>query len=103
MIVTIAQFSLSQSLSSEYAKELFMQSANDYRKVKGLIRKYYILSEDGKSAGAVYLWESKVYAEKIHTAEWRNRLKEKYGSEPTLRFFDTAVVVDNNLGEIIED
>ena len=103
MITTIAQFKLAKETSIEEARQLFMQSAPDYRSTGGLIRKYYILAEDGNSAGAVYLWESMEAAQKAHSPEWRQRLQDKYGSEPALSFYQSPVIVDNHLNSIIED
>jgi hypothetical protein len=103
MITALVQFKLPQPVTSEKAKEIFLSTALKYRDVQGLIRKYYLLSEDGKTAGGVYLWKSLEDAEKLYTAEWRKFIADKYGAEPTLHYFATPVVVDNLIGEIITD
>ena len=66
----------------------------------GLVRKYYLRSEDGRSAGGVYLWETRAAAEAIYNSEWKARVKQLYGSEPKISWFDTPVVVDNQAGAI---
>lgn len=78
-------------------------TAPKYQQAPGLIRKYYLLSEDGGSAGGGYLWQSREDAEHFYTQEWKNFVKEKYGSEPTILYFHTPVVVDNLTTEIIQD
>jgi hypothetical protein len=103
MITALVQFKLPQPVTSEKAKEIFLSTAPKYRDVQGLIRKYYLLSEDGKTAGGVYLWKSLEDAEKLYTDEWRKFIADKYGAEPTLHYFATPVVVDNLIGEIITD
>jgi hypothetical protein len=103
MITALVQFKLPQPITSEKAKEIFLSTAPKYRDVQGLIRKYYLLSEDGKTAGGVYLWKSIEDAEKLYTDEWRKFIADKYGAEPTLHYFATPVVVDNLIGEIITD
>jgi hypothetical protein len=59
MITALVQFRLPQPVTREKAQQLFVGSAPKYREASGLIRKYYLLSEDGGTAGGVYLWKSK--------------------------------------------
>ena len=101
MITTIAQFKLAKPTTIEEARQMFLQSAPEYQSAEGLVRKYYILAEGGESAGAVYLWETLDAAKKVHTQEWRKKLLDKYGSEPALYYFHSPLIVDNNLGIII--
>lgn len=81
---------------------MFRRSAPTYRDTDGLIRKYYLLSEDRHSVGGVYLWESREKAERIYSDEWREYVKATFGAYPSLTYFDTPLVVDNLSGEIIE-
>lgn len=101
MITAIVQFKLPQAISREKAREVFSSTAPKYREIRGLIRKYYLLSEDGATAGGVYLWESREDAEHLYTAEWKSFIREKYGAEPMVTYFDSPVVVDNVAGSII--
>ena len=103
MITAFAQFKLPSAMSRDQAKEIFMSTAPKYQAATGLIRKYYLLSEDGGAAGGVYLWQSKEDAEQLYTQEWKNFVKEKYGGEPTIVYFHSPVVVDNLTQEIIKD
>lgn len=101
MITAIVQFKLPQAISREKAREVFSGTAPKYREIRGLVRKYYLLSEDGGTAGGVYLWESREDADRLYTAEWRSFIREKYGAQPMVTFFDSPVVVDNVAGSII--
>ena len=103
MITALVQFKLPEPVTVEKAKEMFSGTAPKYQKVEGLIRKYYILSEDGRTAGGVYLWKSKEEAEQLYNAEWRKFVAGKYGNEPQVTFFTSPVVVDNPSGKIIKD
>jgi hypothetical protein len=98
MITAIVQFSLPKPISLEEAARTFESTAPKYQKLPGLVRKYYLRSEDGRSAGGVYLWETRAAAETIYTGEWRARVKHLYGSEPEISWFDTPVIVDNQAG-----
>ena len=103
MVTAFVQFKLPSAMSREQAKEVFKSTAPKYQAAPGLLRKYYLLSEDGGSAGGVYLWQSKGDAEHFYTQEWKNFVKGKYGSKPTILYFHSPVVVDNLTKEIIED
>ncbi len=103
MITALVQFKLPQPLSREKARELFSGSAPNYREIHGLIRKYYILSRDGGTAGGVYLWNSQEDAERLYTDEWKQFILDKYGSLPSVTYFESPVIVDNVAGEILTD
>jgi Putative mono-oxygenase ydhR len=103
MITAFVQFRVPAPLTRERAKEVFSGTAPNYQKARGLIRKYYLLSEDGGTAGGVYLWKSKEDAEALYTRDWKNFIKEKYGAEPSITYFHSPVIVDNLTGEILKD
>ena len=101
MITALVQFKLPQPVSREKAQELFVGSAPKYRELSGLIRKYFLLSEDGGTAGGVYLWKSKKDAEGLYTKEWENTIRARYGAVPSVTYFESPVVVDNLANEVI--
>ena len=103
MVTAFVQFKLPSAMSRDQAKEIFMSTAPNYQAAPGLIRKYYLLSEDGGTAGGVYLWQSSEDAESLYTKEWKNFVKDKYGAEPTVVYFHSLIVVDNLTKEIIKD
>jgi Putative mono-oxygenase ydhR len=103
MVTAFVQFRVPAPMSRERAKEVFSGTAPNYQKVQGLIRKYYLLSEDGGTAGGVYLWQSKEDAKKLYTQDWKKFVKEKYGAEPSITYFHSPVIVDNLTREIIKD
>jgi len=103
MITALVQFRLPQPVTREKARQLFVGSAPKYREASGLIRKYYLLSEDGATAGGVYLWKSRKDAAGLHTKEWESVIRERYGAQPTITYFESPVVVDNLTNEIISD
>ena len=103
MITAIVQFELPQPISLERAREIFSSTAPKYRETPGLLRKYYILSQNGATAGGVYLWKSRRDAEALYTEEWKSFIVEKYGAQPSVAYFDSPVVVDNISGLITTD
>ncbi|CAA9293414.1 hypothetical protein AVDCRST_MAG92-4505 [uncultured Coleofasciculus sp.] len=103
MITALVQFNLSTPLTGNEVEEDFANLAPRLREVPGLIRKYFLVSEDGRMAGGVYLWESKAAAERLYTDDFKKSIIERYGSEPSVTYFESPVVVDNLVGEIIKD
>lgn len=100
MITALVQFALPQPISLAEATKRFESSAPKYQNLAGLVRKYYVRAEDGRSAGGIYLWESRAAAEAVYNGEWRERVEKLYGAKPAITWFDTPVVVDNLAGTI---
>lgn len=103
MIIAITNFQLPKPISREEARNIFLSTAPTYQNVPGLFRKNYLLSQDGSTAGGVYLWNSKAEAEAMYNESWRTFVRGKYGTEPTVTYFDSPVVVDNVTHEILSD
>ena len=99
MIVAIVRFPLPAGTSLAKATELFQGSAPRYRDMPGLVRKYYLFGEG--TGGGCYLWESRAAADAVYTAEWRQMIKERYGAEPSVEYFDSPVIVDNLSQQIL--
>lgn len=103
MITAIVQFSLPQPINLEEAARVFEATAPKYKGLRGLVRKYYLRSDDGRRAGGVYLWETRSAAEAVYNGEWKARVKQLYGSEPEISWFDTPLIVDNQAGDSITE
>ena len=59
-----------------------------------------MLTEDGKTVGGVYLWKNRADAEALYTEAWREFVRGKYQTEPSVTYFNTPVIVDNVAGVI---
>jgi hypothetical protein len=103
MHTVIVQFDLPEPLTLARARELFLGSAPKYRDLPGLLRKYYVLSEDGRTAGGVYLWRSRADAERFYDDAWTRFVTGRYGAPPRLAHMASPVVVDNVAGGIVTD
>lgn len=103
MITAFTTFTLPKPITRAEARRIFLSTAPKYRGVQGLVRKTYVLSEDGATAGGVYLWNSRVEADAMYTQAWRAFVREKYGTDPTVTYFDSPVVVDNLTQQVLTD
>lgn len=99
-VTAIVRFALPDHMTPEAARAAFEKSAPLYRGVQGLARKYYLLSEDGKTGGGVYLFDSREDAERLYDESWRAGIRERLGAEPTIEYYESPVIVDNHQGAI---
>ncbi len=82
MIVAIVTFHLREPTSLEEIAATFRATAPKYQGVPGLLRKNYWLSEDGRRAGGIYLWETRADADRLYTPEWNSSLPRNTVSSP---------------------
>ena len=94
MITAIVRFPLPQGLSPEDVKRAYEHSAPQFREAPGLVRKYYLHGAD-QTGGGVYLWDSREAAESMYSDAWRQRIAERFGTPPTIEYFDTPLIIDN--------
>ncbi len=95
MIIAMTSFALPAAITTQEARLIFMSTAPKYQQVPGLLKKHYILSEDGKTAGGIYLWNSRAEAEAMYTPEWYQFVEEKYQTKASVTFLASPVTVDN--------
>ena len=69
-----------------------------------LVRKHFLLGigeAEGTGAG-VYLWPSLQAAQRAHDAAWREAVRQRTGADPTIRYFDLLLLVDNEQARVTE-
>ncbi len=94
MIVVNVRFPTNGTEKSALEKKM-LATAPKYEKLDGLIRKYYIQTEDGLSAGGIYLWESRAKADAWYTTEWMAYMADAWGAPPLVEYLDCPIVVDS--------
>ena len=103
MIIVFTTFTLEKPITLEQARAIFLSTAPKYRDVQGLLRKHYVLAQDGGTVGGVYVWYSRKEAEAMYTEDWYAFVREKYGTEPGVTYFESPVLVDNVAQQIFSD
>lgn len=95
MIIAIARFRLPDGMTDEDAAKMFEASVPRYEALPGLVRKNYILG--GGYGGGVYLWESLEAAKALYEGDmWRSSIRERFGSDPELAYYDNPVTIDKS-------
>jgi hypothetical protein len=103
MIASITRFQLPPGIPTETIKIGFREVAPKFKHPPGLLRKYFLISEDGKSGGGVYLWNSMEEARTFSEGMLRPMIRDKFKVEPSIEYYDAPVIVDNITAEIITD
>ena len=101
MTTAIIQFRLPPGAPTDAVKNGFHEAAPFFRGPPGLLRKYFLLSEDGAIGGGVYLWDSPQRARDFSEATVRPMIKQKFNVDPAITYFETPVVVDNVSSQIL--
>ena len=99
MKTAVVKIKGTRPFTDEEISDIWNSTGANYVDVPGLVRKYYICSEDRTTIGGVYLWETKAQGETIYTDEWRDYVVERYnGDPPSVEWYDTSLIVDHATG-----
>lgn len=101
MFISIVEIDLPPDEDLAALREGFDVTAPRYTEVPGLLRKYYTVGAEDQTTGGVFVWDTLENAKAGHAdPEWRHLIKDKYGTEPRVTFWEVPVVVDNENGKI---
>ncbi len=95
MITVITRFAVPAAIDANQMQAAFSQAAPAFRNVPGLIRKQFLLSADGRTAGGVYLWQEEDAARNFIQQRVAPMIREKFQVEPTIEFYHSPVLVEN--------
>lgn len=101
MITEYVLFRLPPGITREEVVAGMHEVAPRWRAEPNLVRKTFVYDPPAGQAGAFYLWTDRASAEAAHDEAWRQRIRDAYGSEPEIRYFETPLVVDNALGKLV--
>lgn len=62
-----------------------------------LVRKHFLLGigETAGTGAGIYVWPSIEAAQRAHDDAWRESIKRRAGSYPTVQYFDLMLLIDN--------
>jgi len=95
MIIVITRFAVPATVNVGEMRETLAQVAPAFRNVPHLVRKQFLLSPDGRTAGGVYLWEEEAAARLFMQQRVAPMVRDRFGVEPTIEFYDSPVSVEN--------
>lgn len=100
MITVLVTYKLPPGMDRAAAAKLSEEAAPRFQALDGLRTKHFLYQEAEGLGGGFYAWESREQAEAFHCEAWLDSMEERMGSRPELTFFETAVIVDNTIGEV---
>ena len=100
MIVAQVRFPIDVADQQKFIDQMAATTPK-YEGLDGLIRKYYMIHEEGNSACGLYLWASKEKAQAWYNDEWTQYMTEAWGQPPQITYYQCPIVVDNEIDKTI--
>jgi heme-degrading monooxygenase HmoA len=97
-IATLVTITKPAQVTQERLVNEFAAAAPIYQKVPGLLRKYFIITDDGKFGG-VYLWDTQASAEQWFNPAWHERVRKTYGTDANIEWFDAPIIAASTLAD----
>jgi hypothetical protein len=100
-ITTISKFKLPRAATPKQARALFLEVAPKFKEPPGLMRKQFLLSEDGTFAGGVLPLEGSAQCRGLYSqrTDWHDPGALRRSARH--RVFHSPVIVDNESGDIL--
>lgn len=74
---------------------------DQWRSNPDLISKYFLKSADGE-IGGIYIWPNEQAARAAHDEKWRAHFLQRTGAEPTIKYSQLFMVIDNERESVVE-
>jgi heme-degrading monooxygenase HmoA len=97
-VATVVTVAIPAGVARTRVVEEFQAAIPVYRKVPGLLRKYFILTDDNRFGG-IYLWKDQASAQLWFSDAWQDGVRKRYGSDASLEWFDTPILLPSRLAE----
>jgi hypothetical protein len=101
-VATLVTVVTPPQISRERLVAEFTAAAPSYQKASGLIRKYFIITDDGKFGG-VYLWDTQASAQQWFSPAWHDRVLKTYGASANLEWFDAPILTPSKLNNQVKE
>jgi len=92
-VATLVLIRTPAGVSRERIFAEFAQAAPNYRAIPGLLRKHFLIGDNGASFGGLYLWKDEASAQAWFTAAWHERVRKTYGQAAAIDWFDTPMLL----------
>lgn len=95
-VVTLVTLPIPAGTSREQTLRGFEAEMAIERRAPGLMRRYAIITDEGRFGGA-YLWRDEAAAKRWLDAAWQQMATKIYGSEPRIEWFDAPILMPSAL------
>ena len=97
MIAKLVSFQLPADMNRDEVMAAAHEAAEEWVKHPKLIRKDFLLDENNTTYG-YYLFSDRESAEEAHDKSFLKQLKDRFGVEPQMKYFDYLMTADANTG-----
>ena len=98
MITAFVLYDLPKSITRKQCLAHYQRIAASFLEAPGFVRKQFIYRIDGKEAGGAYMWKTLEAAKAFYSGPWLDGIRERYGNEPRITYFETFAVADRKDG-----
>ncbi|MES2821120.1 MAG: hypothetical protein V4812_19260 [Pseudomonadota bacterium] len=91
-VATLVEMAIPEGVDAQRLVAQFEAAVPAYRKVPGLLRKHFLLTEPG-SFGGLYLWQDEASARAWFNADWHRDVVERHGRAARIEWFDTPLLL----------
>lgn len=102
MIVELVTFKAPEGASWQSILADAKSTIPRWRSNDQLVRKHYLVSDDGRKCAGLYIWPTRAAAEQAHDAQWRAGVQQRTGAAPEITYFDLMMLLDNEAGTVTE-
>lgn len=104
MIVELVTFPTPAGWSRDQILEDAKHTIPKWTANKDLVRKHFAngIGDNAGNTAGIYVWPSIEAAQKAHDDAWREAVKKRSGSYPTIKYFDLFLLIDNEHGKVTE-
>lgn len=95
-VATVVTVATPRGVTKVQIVQEFRAAVPVYQKVPGLLRKYFIVTDDGRFGG-IYLWKDAGSAQRWFNDAWKDRVLKSYGSAANIEWFDTPILLPTAL------
>jgi hypothetical protein len=95
-VATLVTIAMPAGVTKARVLQGFQAALPEYKAVSGLLRKYFILTGDGRFGG-IYLWKDQDSAERWFNTAWKERVRKTYGTDANIEWYDTPILLPSTL------
>ncbi len=92
LVVAVVKIPIPATIDHAKLLGALVHSIPEYQALPGLIRKYYIITDDQKFGG-IYLWKDKASADAHYDDAWRAKVLKVYGAPPDLTYLNVPIAI----------
>jgi heme-degrading monooxygenase HmoA len=92
-VATLVLIRAPAGVSRERLIAEFRAAIPSHRAISGLMRKHFLIGDNGAAFGGLYLWRDEASAKAWFNEAWHERVRKTYGQNAAVDWFDTPILL----------